>query len=89
MDWLINVECGHWWILAGVLLLLELFSPSYFFLWLGFAAVAIGFLILVFPSMPFEMQFVAFGVLAIISTLAWYRFRDSPSPADPVEGSKK
>jgi membrane protein implicated in regulation of membrane protease activity len=86
MEWLINVEYGHWWILAGVLLLLELLSPTYFFLWLGIAAAAVGFLVLVFPSMLFEMQFVAFGVLAIISTLAWYRFRESPSPA---EESKK
>jgi membrane protein implicated in regulation of membrane protease activity len=89
MEWLINVEYGHWWILAGVLLFLELLSPTYFFLWLGIAAAAVGFLVLVFSSMPFETQFVAFGVLAIISTMAWYRFRESPSPADTIKESKK
>jgi membrane protein implicated in regulation of membrane protease activity len=50
MDWLNNVVFWHWWILAGVLLILELTSPMFFFLWLGFAAVAVGLLLLAFAQ---------------------------------------
>jgi len=52
MEWLKHILFWHWWILAGVLLILELTSPVFVFLWLGFAAAAVGFLLLVFPSIP-------------------------------------
>ena len=35
MDVLDGILFWHWWILAGVLLILELTSPVFFFLWLG------------------------------------------------------
>ena len=50
MDWLTHIVFWHWWILAGMLLILELTSPVFFFLWLAFSAAAVGFLLLVFPD---------------------------------------
>ena len=46
MEWLEHIVYWHWWILAGMLLILELTSPVFFLLWLGFFAAAIGFLVL-------------------------------------------
>jgi membrane protein implicated in regulation of membrane protease activity len=80
MEWFKHIVFWHWWILAGVLLILELTSPVFFFLWLGFAAAAVGFLLLVFPSIPVEAQLVLFGILCIVSVLAWRRYREIHPP---------
>lgn len=80
MEWLSNVVFWHWWILAGVLLILELTSPMFFFLWLGFAAVAVGLLLLVFPGLSVETQLVLFGILSIIAVVAWRRYRETHPP---------
>ena len=56
MEWFESIVFWHWWILAGLLLILELTAPAYFFLWLGIAAAATGLLLLVFPSIPIESR---------------------------------
>ena len=67
MEWLDHIVFWHWWILAGMLLILELTSPVFFFLWLGFSAAAVGFLLLVFPDIPVEAQLVLFGILSVVA----------------------
>ena len=69
------VAFWHWWVLAGFLLILELFKPVFVFLWLGFAAAAVGFLLLVFPNTPIDAQLGLFGVLSVVAVLAWNRYR--------------
>lgn len=76
MQWLSYLDFWHWWVLAGLMLILELWAPTYFFLWLGIAASAVGFLVLVFPTMALEAQFLAFGVLSIVAAIGWHRHRD-------------
>jgi hypothetical protein len=80
MGWLNDILFWHWWILAGMLLILELTSPVFFFLWLGFSAAAVGFLLLVFPNIPVEAQLVLFGILSIVAVLAWRKFREVRPP---------
>jgi len=78
-----HVVFWHWWILAGVLLILELTSPVFFFLWVGIAAAAVGVLLLVFPSLTLELQLVLFGVLSIIAVAAWRKYREAhPQDSD-------
>ncbi len=83
MEWLEQVVFWHWWILAGLLLIMELLAPSFFFLWLGIAAGATGFLLLVLPSMPMEMQLVIFSVASVFAVLAWRKYRETrPTESD-------
>lgn len=77
MEWFENIVFWHWWILAGIILILELTAPVYFFLWLGIAAAATGLLLLVFPSIPIETQLVLFAVLSIAATIIWRKYRES------------
>ena len=60
-EWFEQIVFWHWWILAGLLLIVELTAPAFFFLWLGIAAAATGLLLLVFPAIPLEMQLVLFA----------------------------
>ena len=67
MHLLEEVVFWHWWIIAGLLLILELMLPSFFFLWLGIAAAATGFMLLVLPSMPMVWQLVLFAIASVIA----------------------
>lgn len=71
-----QVVFWHWWILAGVLLILELTSPVFFFLWVGIAAAAVGVLLLAIPSLTIEIQLVLFGILSIVAVIAWRKYRE-------------
>jgi membrane protein implicated in regulation of membrane protease activity len=77
MSWLEHIVFWHWWILAGLLLILELTAPAFFFLWVGIAAAAVGLILLVFPSIPLETQLVLFGIASIVSVIAWRKYRES------------
>ena len=76
-EWLDHIVFWHWWILAGLLLILELTAPAFFFLWLGIAAAAVGLILLVFPSIPVETQLVLFGITSIVAVLAWRKYRET------------
>ena len=76
-EWLEHIVFWHWWILAGVLLILELTAPAFFFLWLGIAAAAVGLILLVFKDIPIETQLVLFGIASIVAVLAWRKYRES------------
>jgi membrane protein implicated in regulation of membrane protease activity len=75
--WLENIVFWHWWILAGLLLILELTAPAFFFLWLGIAAAAVGLILLVFPSIGVETQLVLFGITSMMAVLARRKYRET------------
>jgi hypothetical protein len=79
MSWFDHVMFWHWWILAGLLMILELKWSAFVFLWIGFAAAAVGFLLLVFPSIPLHVQLILFGTLLLVAVVAWRRYRDARS----------
>ena len=83
MAWLEHIVFWHWWILAGLLLILELTTPVFFFLWLGMAAVAVGMVLLVFPGMSLETQLVLFGITSVVAVIAWKKYREArPQTSD-------
>lgn len=67
---------GAWsWIVAGLILLaLELVVPGGVLVWLGAAALVTGIGSL-FITVFWPLQFVIFGVLALISIWLWLRYR--------------
>ena len=73
----------HWWILAAVLIIFEVFAPGAFFLWLGIAAAAVGGLVYLFPTLAWEYQLLLFSVLSVVSIIIWRRFfRTKPADTD-------
>lgn len=56
----------HWWILALLLLVLEVFVPGTFFLWMGISAIFTGLLALLLP-IGGEIQFLLFAALSVVS----------------------
>ncbi len=69
------LEYWHWWILAVALFILEVFSPAAFFIWIGFAAGIVGFLMLLI-DMSWQTQIWIFAILSVVSVVlgrAWFK----------------
>ena len=64
----------HWWILAAALIILEVFAPGAFFLWLGISAGVVGGLVYLSPDIEWEYQVLIFSVLSVISIIIWRKF---------------
>ena len=62
MSWVVF----SWAILALLLIVAEVTAPGTFMLWLGFAAGAVFFLVLIFPDLSLLAQAIMFVVLSFI-----------------------
>lgn len=70
-----SVDYWHWWILAGILLIIEVAAPSFFFLWLSIAAGITGLSLLALPDLGWEYQILLFSGLSIISLTVFKRYQ--------------
>lgn len=74
MDWFQDASYWHWWVLAVLLIILEVISPAIFFLWMGISAAVVGLLVLLVPSMAWELQVVLFAAFSVASVILWRRY---------------
>ncbi len=74
----------HWWVLAVILIAIEVFAPSTVLLWPGIAAGIVGLTMLIFgDAMVWEYQVLLFAVLSVVSLVGWrYYARSRVTPAD-------
>ncbi|MDD2761186.1 MAG: NfeD family protein [Methylomonas sp.] len=70
----LEIVFWYWWVLAVGFLAIELLAPGFFFLWLAVSAFVVGSVLLMLPSIGFEMQLLLFSVLAVTSILVWRRY---------------
>src|SRR5580692_10167119 len=68
-----------WFIVGGLLLILEVLAPGVFMLWLGLAALLVGAISL-FVDWSWQAQFVAFAGFSVAAIPLWRRL------AKQVEG---
>lgn len=67
-----------WWIAAVVLVVVEMFAPATYFLWLGLAAAVVGVVVALAPEMSLNQQLLLFAVLAVLSIVIgrfWFKRR--------------
>ncbi|MEQ8508225.1 MAG: NfeD family protein [Rhodospirillaceae bacterium] len=64
---LATLDHWNWWILALLLFVVELAMPGVIFLWLAIAAALTGFLVLLIPSVGWQMSFIIFAILSVIA----------------------
>lgn len=74
------IEFWHWWALGLLLVVLEIFLPGYFFLWLAVAAGIVGLIILVGPEPSWEIQLMLYAGFALVSVIIWFRFYKGRTP---------
>ena len=64
-----SIVYWHWLVLAVLLVTVEIFAPSTFFLWLGISAAVVGLVLLVIPGLSWPVQVILFAVLAVVSII--------------------
>lgn len=80
----------HWWILAVGLIILEVFAPGAIFMWMGIAAGIVGFILMLFPDISWQVQFIIFSVLSIASIVVWhYYLKKNPTKTDQPTLNKR
>lgn len=70
------VDYWHWLVLGFGLLVLEMFLPTGFILlWLGAAAVIVGGIVWLVPSLDWQVEVAIWGLLSVAAILAWRHFK--------------
>lgn len=66
---------GPWaWVVGGLILLgIELVVPGGVLVWLGLSAIIVGLATLTLP-LGWPVQWLLYGILSIVSLVAWLRF---------------
>lgn len=83
--WVTEVTSWHWLVLGVACIILDIFSPGVFFLWIGIAAGLVGLVLLVVPDLSWEWQVLLFALLSLVSTWTGWRFlRRYPSTTEPT-----
>ncbi len=81
-----SIEFWHWWVLAALLMAIEVFAPTTVFLWTGISAAAVGVVVLVAEGIGWQTQVLMFSVLSVVSVVAWrfYARRHPTRSEDPL-----
>lgn len=81
-----SIDFWHWFILGALLIILEVFAPGAFFLWMGVAAGVVGLILWISPDVGWEMQLLIFAVISVVSIALW-RMRLNKVPTETEEPS--
>ena len=73
MEILWMIEPWHWLVLGFILLIVEMFVPTFASLWFGAAAIIVAALSWLLPISVF-FQIIIWLVLSAIFLLAWFKF---------------
>ncbi len=83
IDLLQEATYWHWWVLGVILIILEIISPAVFFLWMGISAGVVGLLVLLFPSLGWELQLLLFSIFSVASIALWRNYlKKHPTESD-------
>ena len=78
-----RIDFWHWWVLAALLIAIEVFAPSTVLLWPGVAAAIVGLVLLAASDIGWQVQVLLFAVLSVISLVAWRAYaRARPDGSD-------
>ena len=64
----------YWWMLAMLLLAIELLATGFFFLWMAFAAAITGLVLFLMPLISLEAQVMIFSVVSFCSIILWRKY---------------
>ncbi|MDN6275112.1 NfeD family protein [Psychrobacter sp.] len=73
MDVFFMIEPWHWLVLGFILLIVEMFVPTFASLWFGAAAIIVAALLWLLP-MSVSAQIIVWLVLSAVFLLAWFKF---------------
>ena len=71
-----GIHILYWhWLVAGMLLIIaELFIPSFTILWFGLGALVVALCMLALPGLALSWQLFIFALASCLFTLLWFKF---------------
>ncbi len=70
-----EIEFWNWWIAAIVLVVIEVFAPGTVALWMAVSAAVVGLLLLAFPDLTWQTQFMVFAILSVATVIGWRAYQ--------------
>ena len=64
----------HWLVFGMILIMAELFIPSFTIFWFGLGALVVAGVLLLFPDIGFTWQLFMWAVSSCIFTFLWFKF---------------
>jgi membrane protein implicated in regulation of membrane protease activity len=68
----------HWLVLGALLLLLEVITPGFVFIWLALAAALTGAFLWLVPQLGWQLQILWFVTATVASVGVWFWWRRMP-----------
>jgi len=68
--WVADLSYWAWWSFGVILIILEVFAPTFVLLWLGVSAIVVGCIVFIFPSISWEYQWGLFAIFSVLSIVA-------------------
>ncbi len=80
LEYMDRIDFWHWWVLAALLLAVEVFAPTTLFLWTGVSAGVVGIVVFFASDISWQSQFLLFAALSVASVFAWRAYARHKAP---------
>ncbi|MCP4744975.1 MAG: NfeD family protein [Desulfobacteraceae bacterium] len=64
----------HWLVIGIILMLAEIFLPSFTIFWFGLSAIALGVILMLFAEITLNWQLFIWTVASCLMTFVWFKF---------------
>lgn len=71
IEFLNSIEYWHWWVVAALLVTIEIFAPSTLLIWPGIAAAIVGGVMFAADDFGWRYQLLLFVALAVLGLYVW------------------
>jgi len=69
----VMIHPWHWLVLGMMLIICELFIPSFTIIWFGLGALLVAPILWLVPSMTFSVQIFLWAIFSLLLTFLWFR----------------
>ena len=69
-----ELQYWHWLVFGMILIIAEVFIPSFTIFWFGLGALAVGGLLWIVPAMGLTAQLLLWAILSSLLTAFWFLF---------------
>lgn len=68
------IEPWQWLAFGMLLILAEIFLPSFTALWFGLGASLVALILWLYPTLSFEYQLFGWALFSTVATVAWFKY---------------
>jgi inner membrane protein len=69
-----TVQYWHWLVFGMILIIAEIFVPSFTIFWFGLGGLVVAGLLLLFASISFAWQLFVWAIASCLFTFLWFKF---------------